>query len=563
MASAPAENGGAVYGGHRPVGQYRKSFLVCIILVWGIPLGSLPDHIDGKSAFTRIYNETLGSPYFIRKVRPELDRYLGGMARSFIRSVKANGGLQSEARTRLNVHAVLPQGSTLEQIDVIMQSLENYMQQVTGVERFLTNIYSGEFAMMEISFNRQIENGSFPARLKAALMAKTLDWGGVEWSITGVGQGYNNASAADVPNYLVVMKGYNYRELEQYADRLVDKLLRNKRVEKTNTGENIVDGERSAEEIVLDMDDYQAAIWHTNKQRLVELVHQRGPLSQHQLQALSGGKYYPVMIREAGGMEFSEYDLLYDQMPLDTAAAGRLADMGTLMRRPAAASIHKEDRRFVRKVGFEYRGSKEFGNRFLKNVMEEMKLEMPVGYTIAQEETAWADFFWDDDSKYFLMPLLVVCIFAICAILFESVRKALLIIPIIPAAFIGIFAIFAWGRLPFDQGGYAAFILVGAFAANSAIFIIYDLQTLLRGRSMQRHNLLLIKAITSRTRTILLTGASTACGFLPFLLDGRKEAFWFSFAAGVTGGLIGACIAVWVLLPVLLWKNKIPNPGPS
>jgi hypothetical protein len=51
---------------------------------------------------------------------------------------------------------------------------------------------------------------------------------------------------------------------------------------------------------------------------------------------------------------------------------------------------------------------------------------------------------------------------------------------------------------------------------------------------------------------------STVCGLLPFLLKGQNEVFWFSMAVGTIGGLAASLLAVLTILPVLLWKRRLP-----
>jgi hypothetical protein len=44
-------------------------------------------------------------------------------------------------------------------------------------------------------------------------------------------------------------------------------------------------------------------------------------------------------------------------------------------------------------------------------------------------------------------------------------------------------------------------------------------------------------------------------GFIPFLLEGDKEIFWFSLALGSIGGLVASLFAVWICLPIWITKR--------
>ena len=121
----------------------------------------------------------------------------------------------------------------------------------------------------------------------------------------------------------------------------------------------------------------------------------------------------------------------------------------------------------------------------------------------------------------------------------------------VPLSFIGLFLTFAVFDFYFDQGGYAAFILLGGLTVNAAIFIVYDLNNLKNGS----YNRKVVKAVLGKSKPIFLTIASTCFGLTPFLLEGQNEVFWFSLAAGTIGGLIFSLVAVFFVLPVWLMKR--------
>jgi len=155
---------------------------------------------------------------------------------------------------------------------------------------------------------------------------------------------------------------------------------------------------------------------------------------------------------------------------------------------------------------------------------------------------------------------LILANFFICSILFENLKEPFFIISMIPISFIGLFLVFSLGDYYFDQGGYAAFVMLGGLVSNAAIFIVNDFNNLRKKKQAFLYNRLLIKATANRGRTILLTTISTCCGLIPFLVEGQNEVFWFALAVGTIGGLLFSLFAVFVVLPVLLWKKKVRTP---
>ena len=154
-----------------------------------------------------------------------------------------------------------------------------------------------------------------------------------------------------------------------------------------------------------------------------------------------------------------------------------------------------------------------------------------------------------------MILLLLLSNYIICAVLFESLRLPLAVVLVIPLSLIGLFLTFAWGDFYFDQGGYAAIVLLGGMVVNAAIFIISDHRHFLLLHA-HHTNRALLKATLRRARTILLTVVSTICGLIPFMLEGDTEVFWFALAVGSAGGLVFSLLVVFWVLPVMLWERR-------
>lgn len=65
-----------------------------------------------------------------------------------------------------------------------------------------------------------------------------------------------------------------------------------------------------------------------------------------------------------------------------------------------------------------------------------------------------------------------------------------------------------------------------------------------------------IRAYNHKIIPVVLTIASTIMGLIPFFLDGKDEQFWFSFATGVTGGLLFSVPAMIFLMPIFMGFGK-------
>ena len=97
-------------------------------------------------------------------------------------------------------------------------------------------------------------------------------------------------------------------------------------------------------------------------------------------------------------------------------------------------------------------------------------------------------------------------------------------------------------------------VLLGGLTLHSAIFVLSDYH-----RHPQRARLpnkALLKALLARSRAIVLTVSSTIFGLLPFLLGNPDEPFWFPLAAGTAGGLLFSLVALYAVVPVMVWSRK-------
>lgn len=148
-----------------------------------------------------------------------------------------------------------------------------------------------------------------------------------------------------------------------------------------------------------------------------------------------------------------------------------------------------------------------------------------------------------------------IIIYFCSGILFNSLKQSLYVVFIIPFSFIGIFLTFYWFKLNFDQGGFAAFILLSGITVNANIYIINEFNNL-RKRSTLSPMHCYIKAWNAKIRPIFLTIISTILGFIPFIV-GYRENFWFPMAAGVIGGLLFSLLVIFFVLPLFMGLGRV------
>jgi len=220
-----------------------------------------------------------------------------------------------------------------------------------------------------------------------------------------------------------------------------------------------------------------------------------------------------------------------------------------------SSTILKEDQQYLRAVRFDYLGNSKFGNKYRDKIIEEMNKELPLGYYVKQSSYSWGR---EASKQYYLILIIMLLIYMICSILFESLLQPLAIIFIIPLSYIGVFLTFYCFDFNFDQGGYPAFVLLSGLVVNASIYIINEYNNIRKQYSNRTIPLtkLYIKAFNAKIIPILLTIISTILGLTPFVFLGQDEPFWFALAVGSIGGLIFSVIAIVFILPILVISRK-------
>ena len=151
---------------------------------------------------------------------------------------------------------------------------------------------------------------------------------------------------------------------------------------------------------------------------------------------------------------------------------------------------------------------------------------LPVGFKAEDPSGGW---FYGNKERYaWLIFLIIAVIYVMLAMTFESFRYPLPVLFMIPISFIGLFLVFGLTDFAFDQGGFAAFVMLCGIVVNAGIYLVTTYQALrpfdklrdLQGPETLR---LYIKAFSRKITPISLTIVSTILGLLPFLSDGPEK----------------------------------------
>lgn len=526
----------------------KRIMIIFAFLIFGIPVFWLPNAVNEEYFAGKIYNKTIGSDWYQHEAAPVVEKVLGGGLRLFVRYVYEGSHFRKSEETKLFVRAGLPKGGTLEQNNRVIKEIEAYLASFDEVKLFTTNISSPQSSFITIYFTDESIKNNFPIVLKGRLTQKVLNFGGMEWSIYGVGNGfYNGIGAPESINYRITLTGYNYDELDRQADNLKIILKKNPRTADVNT--NMKYSWRSGQyDYVYNLHPNRdmAALYNVTLPSIFSYMQAFDQLPIPFMTINTTSKNSGLLLVSDGLESNDLYSLHEEMMPYDSV---KLKLLMSITKEKVSPDIFKENQQYIRVVGYQYNGVYKFGNRLRAAAIEELNAQMPLGYKAKSRTGSY----WSQKKQkpYHLLIIIFIMVFVIGAVLFESLRQPFSLIAMIPLSFVGVFYTFYLFDLNFDQGGYASFILLTGLVVNSAIYIINDYNS-----RMKLGVRAYIKAYNHKIIPILLTVISTILGLIPFILLGGDEPFWFAFAAGSIGGLIFSLPVLFFFLPVFLLKKK-------
>jgi multidrug efflux pump subunit AcrB len=544
----------------------KRLIIVVLIFSFGLPVFMLPDKIgekryyyisDENSGFlTKLYNKTIGAAFYKEKIKPISDVVLGGTFRLFAQKVRSGSYASSEGRSETALHAAatLPNGATKEQMNALVEKMENYIKQYPEVKQFETHISSGQRASIRILFVKEHQRGGFPYRLRNRLISKANELGGGSWQVYGVGDGFNNDVKEQAGTSRIKLLGYNYDELQSLSEIMRDSLLQHRRI-KDVTIDSKFNWYKS---------DYTEFVFDLNREKLsqikilpVQLYNSFSPLFGKNIGAgewIYNDKAEYIRMYSKQAKDFDIWNMKNYQSQINELEY-KLVDIANIEQWQAPQDIAKENQQYLLCVQYEYIGAYQQTHKVMQQQINIFNEDAPLGYKAASESY---QYWWGDSAsnQYRLLFLIILIIFFMSSILFNSLTQPLIILFIVPVAYIGLFLTFYLFKLSFDQGGFAAFILLTGISVNANIYVLNEYNNIRKKRPLIKPLRAYIKAWNAKVLPIFLTIFSSVLGFIPFMIGQYKEAFWFPLAAGTVGGLIMSFITLFLFLPLFMGVGK-------
>lgn len=530
--------------------RHRAAFVVALIMAFGIPLFLIP--APSKKARGAFYEKIVRpvvswQPYV--EARNNIDRYAGSSFGLFYRALDRSNFYREPERKKLYISPGMPEGCSVQQLNEVTRSMENYLSSFDEIEMFTTSINSYDDAMIVVTFKPEYENTSFASALKSQVTSMAINFGGANWQVYGIDENsFNNNIISTRRSDRIALQGYNFKELCRYAEILMDTMASYKRVQGLEIWGAGRNGEPSTE-FVLDYDFEKmlsAGVNPYNYYRKLSTL-----LFDSRICSVPGDDGpVQVLLRSSDSDSYDLWHVLNEPVEVDSVKA-KLSVAGSIVKKRTGLDIRKKNQSYEINVCYDFIGSHELSRSLKRNMTDYMNEEvLPVGFKAEFSGGGW--FERHKDRYAWLILLIIAVIYVMLAMSFESLKLPFAVILMIPVSFIGLFLAFGLSELTFDQGGFAAFVMLCGIVVNAGIYLVRTYQKTAGQNRIRCY----VKAFNHKVNPILLTILSTILGLLPFLSDGPEEVFWFDFAVGTISGLLFSMIAMYFYLPIFVLSRR-------
>lgn len=536
--------------------RWRPVFFVLLILIFGLPTHLLPFSIERETAIVKAYNRTLGSNFYREHLRMPIERITGGMLRLFMQHVSdGNSSYQPSGETTLYMRISLPTGTTIVQLNEVCVRMENYLNGFQGIQQFQTYVNSPQDATIIVYFTKDAQNSVLPAEVKSFLIQKANEFAGADFGIYMRNESFSNELSEGWRSSQVQLSGYDYRQLVSLAQDFSDTLSHNPRIKDLAifSGNDIFLQTSTVDERGLLIDKSRLANAGIGYNEYITALqrYNAGATAQTMITGDKGYTLVSFFASDQNNLDFWQF--MHTAIGNDSVKL-RPAEASILTTMRVDGNIYKKNQSYMIRLAYNFIGPDELSRRVLERETNKFKGRLPLGFKAEIPKYDYAWMFGSKPIQYWLIGLIVLIIWTISAILFESLLQPLVVISIVPMSFIGAFFTFYYFEIPFDVGGYASLILLSGLSANMVIYILNDLNQLRKQNQRPSINFF-VKAFNSKIAPLLLTVLSIVAGLLPFLLFDTFTSFWTAFAAGTIGGLLFSVLFIVLFLPLLLRMN--------
>ena len=447
------------------------------------------------------------------------------------------------------IEYTLPEGTTLENTNAAMVSIENMMS--SSLEKYIESVYIrvGELSTTAGGATQSSENS---ATMYVALTAEGMQqYGLVEQSINNImdqnpdiafafiqeeGSLQSTLGNNEAP-LIVEVVGEEHDVIAELTAQVKEIALQSGSL--FNVESSIENG---APEIDIHIDRTQASYFNLSVEQIITQVTNR-------LQGLEAGSY--EVEGEMRDITIKQPNISVKQLMDMEITSGesryRLTDLATITREQLPREIHRSNQSRVGKVSAYVLEGEAFDH--VVKALEEKLRDVPVphNYRIrkAGEEIKRKE---SMSGLTFALVLSVILVYMVMASQFESLVHPFSILLTIPLAMVGAIVTFYIIGKPLNMMAYIGMIMLAGIAVNNSIILV-DKINQLRAEGKNKRDAI-INAGLQRIRPIIMTSLTTILALLPLTFGfGESADLRSPMAWAVVGGLITSTILSLVVIP--------------
>ncbi len=498
----------------------------------------------------------------------------------------------------LFLYLEMPSGTDLELTSETLRDFEEELLPVPDGVRMASRAF-GNQAIMRIEFEEELRETPMPFHWRELLIAKADVTGGSSVFIRGFSDRpyFKGAFGGSALNSLVKVTGYNSKRLNEIAEGALGRIEKNRRVRNARITTGAQWERIRQEEMVIRIKRERLAAHDLTVTDLTAQVRRMLGVDIPWTMLIEGDQER-VQLSYADAENISYADIAQLVVRSPAGEQVRLGDLIELETREVSRSITRENQKYTTHVNWEYLGTDQMRQKFIKDVMA--GIQLPYGY---QAEEARQEFLTQEEEEEIGLALwlAVAFIFIVLAAMTESLSIPFLILLAIPMSLVGVFVIFWLTHSVFDSSARIGLVLLFGVAVNNAILLVsrYRAEAALILKSklgrdpelstslfppLRRHvggsdlwvlpkeeRVALLKRAVARgsrvrMRSILLVSGTTIVGLAPLLVHMNETAdkdIWENLSLATIGGLTSSTILILLVTPAvytgcirLTWQMK-------
>lgn len=486
----------------------------------------------------------------------------------------------------LFLYLEMPSGTDLEVTSETLRDFEEELLPVPEGARMSSRAF-GNQGILRVEFEEEMKKTPLPFHWRELLIAKADVTGGSSVFIRGFSDRpyFKGAFGGSTLNSLVKITGYNSKRLNEIADGALARVEKNRRVRNARVTTGAQWERVRQEEMVIKIKRERLAAHDFTVADLTGQVRRMLGVDIPWTMLIDGDQERVQMsYADADNISYADIAQLVVRSP--SGEQVRLGDLIEIEKREVSRSITRENQKYTTHVNWEYLGTDQMRQKFIKDVVA--GIQLPYGY---KAEEARQEFLSDEEEEEIGLTLwlAVVFIFIVLAALMESLALPLLILLSIPMALVGVVGIFWLSHSAFDSSAQIGLVLLFGVAVANAILLVSryrveaslilkaklggdpevaaslfpPLRKTLGGVDMwvlpaDERVGLLKRAVShgtrARMRSILLTCGTTIFGMAPLLVhlnDTTDKDIWENLALASIGGLTSSLVMQLFAIPAL------------